>query len=121
MSTTTDIPRRHSPWLAVPVAGFAAALGGVVVIWFAGLAALLLVFEPLTDVTIIGPDRARASAIEQSDVKILSSGKGFTTVVGQRAGFVRALYAGGAWLVLPALGRGCGPQPSSRRFNVATR
>ena len=121
MSTITDIPDAQSSWLVMPTARFVAAGISVVVAWFVGLAAVVLIFEPFADVTIIGPTHALASAVEQTDVKVLGSSAGFTTVVGQNAGFVRALYAGGAWLVLPALGRGCGPQPKSRPFNAAAR
>ena len=108
MSTTTD---RRS--LFFRIVRFVATASGVVAVWFAGLAIVTLIFEPDNNVTVFGPDRARTAAIDATDVKILTAGTGFVTVVGQQPGFVRALYAGGAWLVLPGLGRGCGYVPAA--------
>ena len=103
MSTTTD--HRH---LAMRFAQFVIAACGVVIVWFAGLALVTFLFEPDINVTVFGSDRARTAAVESIGVKVLTAGTGFVTVVGQQPGFVRALYGGGAWLVLPGLGRGCG-------------
>ena len=103
MSTIID---RYS--LGVRAVRFGCGMLGVVIAWFAALAAFTLLFEPESNVTMFGPMSAQVAAVESAEVKILSSGAAFMTVVGQQPGFVRALYAGGAWLVLPAMGRGCG-------------
>ena len=38
---------------------------------------------------------------------LVDGGNGYIIVQGQDSGFVRHLYAGGAWLVLPVIAGGC--------------
>src|SRR5262245_40035314 len=45
-------------------------------------------------------------ALTSTDVRV-ESGSGLVIMQGQRSGFVKEAYAGGAWLVLPALLAGC--------------
>ena len=71
--------------------------------WFGSLAALTLAIEPTRDVIVFGA----AQSAMQAPVGLLDAHDGFVRVRGSEAGFVRALYANGAWLVLPASNGGC--------------
>ncbi|HEY5830133.1 MAG: hypothetical protein ACAH24_22840 [Hyphomicrobiaceae bacterium] len=102
MSTTIDglsIERRAARFLG------AALL--VVSIWFAGLAAATAVAEPTRMVAVFGPAETTLRALTQGDSRLVEGGNGYIVVQGQHAGFVRHLYAGGAWLVLPVTVGGC--------------
>lgn len=79
----------------------ATALG----VWFAMLVVLTVLVEPTRDVVVIGP--AGLAALADSDTRIGDVGRLSITVRGMERGFVRALYAGGAWLVLPSRVGGC--------------
>src|ERR1700740_3092537 len=94
MSSTID---RHRPFAVLRFCG--GACGGLV-IWMviAGLAALT---EPTSTVTVFGPQAKLMQAIRGSDVEFLDAGRGFLIARGRTAGFVRALYSAGAWVVLP--------------------
>jgi hypothetical protein len=98
MPTTTE-PHRA---LNFPVRGIVAAL----LIWFGGMAAAAYVFDA-SNVIVFGPNARTTNAIADADGAMLASGMGFTTARSDRAGFVRRLYAGGAWFVWPALTEGC--------------
>jgi len=87
---------------------FVAALVGVALVWFAGLAVFTVVFEPPTFVIFFGPPSAVLSAVSQHDMRIVSGGRGFLVVADGGAGYVRSLYRSGAWLVLPTARDGCG-------------
>jgi hypothetical protein len=63
---------------------------------------------PPSAVIVFGPPASLAAAIEAADASILSVGEGFVTAKGDRAGFTKRLYAGGAWFVWPALPAFCG-------------
>lgn len=102
MSTTTEdggIARR-----AARLAG-AALL--VTAAWFVGLAIATLAAEPTRSVAVFGPQQRTLQAVARGDALLVDGGSGYVIVRGQHAGFVRALYAGGAWLVLPASSGGC--------------
>jgi hypothetical protein len=94
MSSTIEASR------PLAVARFFGAAIGVLAIWLfiAGVAALA---EPTSTVTAFGPQANLLQAINASDVELLNAGRGFMVVRGRTAGFVRALYTGGAWAVLP--------------------
>ena len=79
----------------------------VVSIWFAGLAAATAVAEPTRMVAVFGPAETTLRALTQGDSRLVDGGNGYIIVQGQHAGFVRHLYAGGAWLVLPVTVGGC--------------
>jgi hypothetical protein len=100
MSTTTrSLPRRAVRFLLA---------GGLVLgAWFFLVAVGTLVAEPTRSVVVFAPGDDALRALAHSDALIVSSGDGFVIAHGQRPGFVRALYAGGAWLVLPASAGGC--------------
>jgi hypothetical protein len=93
-------PRREAKRV---LAGAVAAM----FVWFGGMAALALVVQP-SAVIVFGPSANLAAAIEAADASILSVGQGFVTAKGDRAGFTKRLYAGGAWFVWPALPAFCG-------------
>jgi hypothetical protein len=75
-------------------------------IWFGGMAAAAYFFDA-SSVIVFGPNARTTGAIAEADGAMLTSGIGFTTARSDRAGFVRRLYAGGAWFVWPALTDGC--------------
>jgi hypothetical protein len=75
--------------------------------WFCLAAGIMAVAEPTRDAVVIGPPRETLAALAGSDTRIVEAGTGYLIVRGTQAGFVRALYAGGAWLVLPHRTGGC--------------
>jgi hypothetical protein len=79
----------------------------VAAIWFAGLAAVVVIAEPTRDVVVLGPPETSMAAVSAGPSLLLDAGRSFVIVRGVRDGFVRELYAGGAWLVLPAMSGGC--------------
>jgi hypothetical protein len=83
----------------------------VTAIWFAGLAAVVFLTEPTRDVIVLGPPEASMAAVATGPSLLLDAGRSFVLVRGVRDGFVRELYAGGAWLVLPAMSGGCRTPP----------
>jgi hypothetical protein len=95
MSTTTDITRTAGR--------VAAALGA----WAALVVAITAVAEPTRDAVIFGDPRRALALLEGTDTRILDVGAHRTIVRGTAKGFVRELYANGAWLVLPARAGGC--------------
>jgi hypothetical protein len=101
MSTTTK------RGIAGRAARFAGAGIFVTTIWFAGLAIATLVAEPTRNVVVFGPVASTLHALVAGDAQMVDGGNGYMIVRGQHAGFVRALYAGGAWLVLPVTSGGC--------------
>lgn len=80
-------------------------------IWFAGLATVVVIAEPTRDVVVLGPPETSMTAVATGPSLLLDAGQTFVVVRGVRDGFVRELYAGGAWLVLPAMGGGCRTPP----------
>lgn len=93
---------------------FTAALVAVAAIWFAGILVLTLATEPVPAVLVFGPPQRTLAALDGSQMTVLGKGRGFLVVGGDKPGFVRALYRGGAWLVFPAFNGGCGSvAPSS--------
>lgn len=94
-----------------------AAAFSVLAAWFGGLAALALVLEPTPSVLVLAPRAAAIRAAVQADATLLDVHTVASVARSQRQGFVRDLYAGGAWLVLPAPEGGCLGlyQPASNR------
>ena len=83
------------------------ATGLALFVWFGGMAALALVVEPDAVVAFgRAPDLIRATVA--ADASLVAAGPGFVTLRRQRPGWVRRLYAGGAWFVWPVVTRGCG-------------
>jgi hypothetical protein len=79
----------------------------VLAIWFAGLTVSTALVEPTRTVAVFGPSEAAWQALRASDSLLIGGGDGYVIVRGQRQGFVRELYGGGAWLVLPVSRGGC--------------
>lgn len=104
MSTTTEARTGASAaeaglaWLRVG----GLALAG----WFAFLP-LAMLFEPTWDAMIVGPPQRAIAALDGSDTRIMEIGSTYVVVRGTERGYVRALYANGAGLVLPAGAAGC--------------
>jgi hypothetical protein len=82
--------------------------------WFAGLAILACAFEPSREVIAWAPPGRRAAITSEPSVSIVNGqGSGFLRLRGESPGFVRSLYARGAWIVLPATAGGCRTARSS--------
>jgi hypothetical protein len=81
----------------------AAALTG----WLVVLVGVTAATEPTRDVLLLGAPAYTLSLLAGSDTRLVTVGEKFTIVRGTEPGFVRALYANGAWLVLPARGKSC--------------
>ena len=107
MSTTTrSMPRRAARFLLA---------GGLVLgAWFALVAVATVVAEPTRRVVVFASATDAVRALVRGDALILGGGTGFTIMHGRKPGFVRQLYAGGAWLVLPASAGGCGWMTATR-------
>jgi hypothetical protein len=106
MSTTTET-RGFVGRLAVRAARFLGAATLVVATWFCGLAAATVLAEPTRGVVVFGPHDTTFRAVMAGTTSLVDAGTGYVVASGHRAGFVRELYAAGAWLVLPATGGGC--------------
>ena len=79
------------------------------------LAIAALTLEPTQEVVVVAADRnAAIASIARADVALVHASDTVITVAGRSRGFVRDLYAGGAWLVLPASNGGCRGRPSGR-------
>jgi hypothetical protein len=103
MSTTTD--RQDERLGPRRVAGYCALALGV---WFGALLIGALAFEPTKAVMVFAPGGGAVIASARSaDVDLLEASGSLFTVAGRSAGFVRRLYASGAWFVLPAMSGGC--------------
>ena len=72
-------------------------------LWFAWVALITIAFEPTQNVIVLGAP----GAVTQAPVSLLDSRGGVLHLRGTQPGFVRELYASGAWLVLPATNGGC--------------
>ncbi len=79
------------------VASACAALG----CWLVCAALFTLLVEPDQTVTVFGPESSILRAVAATNVRWMAGGPGFAVVSGDSRGFVRALYQGGAWFVLP--------------------
>ena len=99
MSTTIDRLRRGGRFVGASLAALAA--------WFALAAVATLALEPSRTVAVFAPQASSLAAVVHADGRLVGAGAGFMVVQGDGTGFVRRLYAGGAWLVLPALTGGC--------------
>lgn len=78
-----------------------------ITIWLSGLALLALCVEPTATVLVIGRQAATIRAVAYADVDLVDMRPAISLARSQRRGFVHDLYAGGAWLVLPAPDGGC--------------
>jgi hypothetical protein len=84
-------------------------------VWFGSLIAGAWTFEPTSAVMVIAPTgRAALVSAGNADVELLDASGAVVTVAGRSAGFVRQLYAAGAWFVLPVGTGGC-RSPAFRR------
>ncbi len=106
MSTITE-PLNDASLLARGGRLAAIALA-VVVGWFATIAVLTYCVDLSPTVIVFGPEATTMAAMSRSDTLVLEGGPGFIVVQGNGRGFVRRLYASGAWLVMPSDLDGCG-------------
>jgi hypothetical protein len=107
MSTTTEEEPRQAP-LLVRGAKLAAAAFAVALAWFVAVAGLTYIADLSPTVIVFGPEKTTMAAMSRSDTLVLEGGPGFIVVQGAGRGFVRKLYAEGAWLVMPSNLDGCG-------------
>lgn len=96
------ITERHVTRRAIPLAGLLA----VVVLWFAGMAGAALAVQP-DSVVVFGLPEQMIPAIVASDGALLDAGR-YHVAARTGPSTVRSLYAAGAWLVWPIIGKGCG-------------
>ena len=76
--------------------------------WFTALAVVTYAAEPSREVLVWVPDARVAETLSSAPVSVLDGQSGgFLRVRGDTPGFVRILYASGAWMVLPAGSGGC--------------
>jgi hypothetical protein len=101
MSTTTEVPIAH------PVAAFAGQCAAVLAIWTALAAFITVVWEPAGEAIVFGTPERTLSFLAGSDTRIVELTSTYLIVHGNEPGFVRRLYAHGAWIVLPARAGGC--------------
>jgi hypothetical protein len=99
-------------------ARFLLAAGLALGVWFAMVAVATVVAEPTRRVVVFASAADAVRALARGDALILGGGNGFTIMHGRKPGFVRQLYAGGAWLVLPASAGGCGWSNAVRAADV---
>jgi hypothetical protein len=105
MSTTTETAAEGKPFVLLRQAALALGL------WLAALLGITAVAEPTQNVVVVGPPQRTLSALDPRAARMLDAGSGYVLVRGLQPGFVRNLYANGAWLVLPARPGGClGPE-----------
>jgi len=102
-SMTERSEERPAPGLRRLAGGLAVAAGG----WVALTALAALAIEPEAVVAIGVPTALMAA----DDGALVSTGPGWIATRPARPGAVRRLYAGGAWLVLPAPAMGCPGRP----------
>jgi hypothetical protein len=84
-----------------------AGAGIALLAWFGGMAALALFVDPVA-VVAFGPADRVAQAVVGADASVVGVGRGFVIARADASGLAARLYAGGAWIVWPALARGCG-------------
>jgi hypothetical protein len=89
---------------------------GLIVLWVLLMALAYVLFEPGRTVMIFGPQSKTFAAVVKADAQVLSSGDGFIVVRGQQDGYVRKLYSGGAWLVMPTSEMMCGHPGALRKI-----
>jgi hypothetical protein len=101
MSTTTDIHESDSAFALVRPAGLTLAA------WLALVAVITVVAEPMRDAVVFGAPEQTLALLTGSDTRIVDVQPTYLVVRGVERGFVRALYANGAWIVLPARSGSC--------------
>ena len=85
----------------------ASVLPAVFAGWLAILVAVTAAFEPTNDVVVFGPPRRTLALLDGTDIRITDVRPHMTKLRGTEPGFVRALYANGAMLVLPVKSASC--------------
>jgi hypothetical protein len=82
-------------------------------LWFGGLIVLPPVLEPTRDVLVFSPAETIAT-LPATGAALLDTSAMWVRVRRTETGFVRRLYAQGAWIVLPAFEGGCNrPKPKA--------
>ena len=113
MSTITDSSRLAVRTPCWRWGRFIGAALLVIAVWFSVLSAVMVIAEPTRDVIVFGPGETAFGAVVASSSLAVNAGSNFVIARGERAGFVSALYASGAWLVLPAISGGCRARPQA--------
>jgi hypothetical protein len=99
MSTIIDGCRRGARLLCLAAVALAA--------WFLLAATVTLALEPTRTVAVFAPAPSALAAVVHANARLVGAGNGFILVLAEHKGFVGQLYAGGGWLVLPAMTGGC--------------
>lgn len=111
---TTDQDRQGSELVRI----FGAAIL-VLAVWFGTVAAMTRYAEPSSAVIVFGPIESTLRVLAQTDTQLVAGGRGFLVVRSRDAGFVKALYQQGAWLVMPFNPARCGASGDLRKRSVA--
>jgi hypothetical protein len=89
------------------------AMSIALALWFGGVIMVTPVLEPTRDVLVFSPVETIA-ALPSAGATLLDASGSWTRVRRTETGFVRRLYAQGAWIVLPAFDGGCNrPKPKA--------
>jgi hypothetical protein len=100
--SSAKAPSSNTPTI-IDAGAVVRALTVTLLLWFAGMALLATVWEPPV-VAVFGPP---AAILSDPGLKIVTLRAGVATVAGQGHGWVRRLYADGAWFVWPITASGC--------------
>ena len=87
--------------------------------WIAVMAGVMFVAEPAPAALALG---GRGELLDRlpADVRMMRSSRHMLVLTSTEPGYVRRIYAAGAWLVLPALRNGCLDLRGYKRANVAS-
>ena len=86
---------------------FGCGVLAILAVWFAALTAVPVIRDEPGQYLVIGPTERRLEAIRTTPALLVSAGPLYTHIATSSPGLVARLYAGGAWLVLPASNGGC--------------
>ena len=85
----------------------AAAAGCALAAWIALAALITVLVEPGDRVIVIAPASVIDAVLADRSLSLIEIGPGGAVLGSDKPGYVRRLYAGGAWLVLPRRIGGC--------------
>ena len=105
MSTTIETVEESRHWAGAWWRGLA-ILSTLLIGWFGAMVVLMLVFDISSKALVVGPGLTIAEQIPE-DVSLLDADPYSLIVTSDEPGYVRRLYASGAWIVFPSLNPGC--------------
>jgi len=87
-------------------------LTGLVGFWFSAMVVAMFTLDVSRNALVFGSPTQILAGTSQ-DIKLLRTSRKSMVVTSSRQGYVRELYAAGAWIVLPSLNAGCLALPKS--------